>query len=437
MAMLTDARAISDRQEPVTLEDLGVSPGIVRDLAIKTLFYFGRMTRRQLCDELRIAMPAVEEVVHSLTRDGLATVLTAESYEPSSYGYALTQSGQHRAEEALARNGYVGPVPVALSEYVAKVNAQSITAMDIPREQIERGLSSLVLNPDTRRRIGWAVRSHKPLLIHGESGNGKTTVARNIGSIIGGTIEIPYAVEIAGQIVRVFDPTKHTPVPADDRLGDDDMCQPRRDARWATIRRPVVWAGGELTRQSLELVLDPDTKLYEAPLQFKANGGTLVIDDLGRQQIPAVQLLNRWIVALEAGMDHLTLHTGQTIEVPFDVLLIFSTNLPPESLADEAFLRRIRYKVEVPGPDEAEYREIFRRECSARGLAYDDDAVTHLLATWYTNRERRGSHPRDIVEAVIDAAHHDGCPSVVTVESLEDACRSYFLSPRIKPPSAE
>lgn len=431
MTMLTEVRDSSNQQGAVTLGDLGVSPGIVRDLAVKTLFYFGRMTRRQLGEELRIAMPAVEEILHDLTRDGLATVLTSESYEPSSYGYALTQMGQRRAEEALARNGYLGPVPVPLSDYIAKVNAQSITAMDISREQINRGLSSLVLNADTSRRIGWAVRSHRPLLLHGESGNGKTTVARNIGGIVGGLIEIPYAVEIAGQIVRVFDPTKHVAVPADDRADSaGDMLQPRPDARWATIRRPVVWAGGELTRQSLELVLDPDTKLYEAPLQFKANGGTLVIDDLGRQQIPAVQLLNRWIVALEAGMDHLTLHTGQTVEVPFDVLVIFSTNLPPESLADEAFLRRIRYKVEVPAPDEAEYREIFRRECVARGLAYDDAAVSHLLATWYADRERRGSHPRDVIEAVLDAAYHDDRPPTITPDSLDDACRSYFLPQR-------
>jgi predicted ATPase with chaperone activity len=194
------------------------------------------------------------------------------------------------------------------------------------------------------------------------------------------------------------------------------------------VRRPVIWAGGELTRHSLELVLDPDTKLYEAPLQLKANGGTLVIDDLGRQQIPAVQLLNRWIVALESGTDHLTLHTGQTIEVPFDVLLIFSTNLPPSSLADEAFLRRIRYKIEIPSPSESEYREIFRRECESRGLSYNDQAVDHLFATWYTGgRERRGSHPRDIVEAIVDAARHDDVAPSITAATIDDACRSYFL----------
>jgi predicted ATPase with chaperone activity len=426
--LLATTHEDTHRAEPGTLSGLGVSSSVVRDLLIKTMFYRGRMTRVELADELRIAVTPVEEILYMLTRDGLATVLTSETVNASSYGYALTAQGHRRAEEALARNAYVGPVPVAFQDYVSQVRAQSIADVEITRDDLERGLSSLVLADDTLRRIGWAVRSHKPMLIHGESGNGKTTVARNVGNIIGGTILVPYAVEIVGQIVRVFDASKHELI-ADPHADDNiDVLRPRLDGRWARVRRPVIWAGGELTRHSLELMLDPDTKLYEAPLQLKANGGTLIIDDLGRQQIPAVQLLNRWIVALESGADHLTLHTGQTVEVPFDVLLMFSTNLPPEGLADEAFLRRIRYKIEIPGPDEPEYREIFQRECALRGIAYNDDAVTHLFAAWYAGRrELRGSHPRDVVEAVIDAASHDGRAPEITSASLDDACRSYFL----------
>jgi predicted ATPase with chaperone activity len=430
MTTLAIPRVDTARVEPVTLSGLGVNPAVVRDLLLKTMFYRGRLTRMELAGELRIAVSTVEEVLHALTRDGLATVLTSETDHASSYGYTLTAQGHRRAEEALARNGYVGPVPVSISDYVAQVREQSVAGVDIPRDNLERGLGALVLNDDTLRRIGWAVRSHKPMMIHGESGNGKTTVAHNVGNIVGGTILVPYAVEIVGQIVRVFDASKHELVPDEDAADDiDALMRPRQDGRWARVRRPVIWAGGELTRHSLELILDADTKLYEAPLQLKANGGTLIIDDLGRQQIPAVQLLNRWIVALESGADHLTLHTGQTVEVPFDVLLVFSTNLPPESLADEAFLRRIRYKVEIPGPDEAEYREIFRRECEMRGIAYDDAAVTHLFSTWYAGRrEMRGSHPRDIVEAVVDAARHDDRAPAITPETLDDACRSYFLA---------
>ncbi|MEX2227429.1 MAG: ATP-binding protein [Dehalococcoidia bacterium] len=430
MTTLISPRSETARVEPVTLSGLGVSPAVVRDLLLKTMFYRGRLTRTELSDELRVALAPIEELLQAMSREGLASVLTSDTPNAASYGYTLTQQGHRRAEEALARNGYIGPVPVAVSDYVAQVRAQSIADIDIPRDELERGLGALVLNDDTLRRIGWAVRSHKPMLIHGESGNGKTTVAHKIGNVVGGTVLVPYAVEVVGQIVRVFDASKHEPV-ADEDDGDDidRLMRPRLDGRWARVKRPVIWAGGELTRHSLELVLDSDTKLYEAPLQLKANGGTLIIDDLGRQQIPAVQLLNRWIVALESGSDHLTLHTGQTVEIPFDSLLVFSTNLPPESLADEAFLRRIRYKVEIPGPDETEYREIFRRECAARGIAYDDASVTHLFATWYGDRrEMRGSHPRDVVEAVVDAARHDDRAPEITPAALDDACKSYFLA---------
>ena len=321
-------------------------------------------------------------------------------------------------------------MPVSIADYVAQVREQSIAGIDIPRRELERGLSTLVLNDDTLRRIGWAVRSHKPMMIHGESGNGKTTVAHNVGNIVGGTVLVPYAVEIVGQIVRVFDASKHEPV-RDDADGDDidALLRPRPDGRWVRVQRPVIWAGGELTRHSLELILDADTRLYEAPLQLKANGGTLIIDDLGRQQIPAVQLLNRWIVALESGADHLTLHTGQTVEVPFDVLLVFSTNLPPESLADEAFLRRIRHKIEIGNPSNEEFREIFKRVSEAKKVAYDDRGLAYPIQERYIKRNRplRANHPRDICEQILDVAGFLGTEPALSKELIDRACESYFV----------
>ena len=359
----TLAGPVVARSEPLTLADLGVNPAVVRDLALKTMYYRGRMTRSELADALKISGAAAEEVTYILTRDALATVLSAEAANTSSYIYALTLQGSTHAEEAIARNGYVGPVPVPLADYIAQVRAQSIHEFPIAAESLEAALGKLVLDRQTFERIGWAIASHKPMLIYGDSGNGKTTVARLAGAVVGGGILVPYAIDIVGQTVRVYDESKHERIGVDDASADDtDVLRPRNDRRWVHVRRPVIWAGGELTRHSLELVYDTETKLYEAPLQLKANGGTLLIDDLGRQQIAAVDLLNRWIVALEAMADHLTLHTGQTIEVPFDVLLMFSTNLPPRDLADEAFLRRIRYKVEIPSPGRDAYREIFRRE---------------------------------------------------------------------------
>jgi predicted ATPase with chaperone activity len=423
-------------REPLHMADLGVDAAIVRDIGLKTMFYQGRFTRAGLADALKVSVTVVEELLQTLVRDGLATVLSSENLNTSAHVYALTQIGSQRAEETLSRNNYVGPVPVSLAAYVQQVNDQSVAGLGIEQSRLAPGLDALVLPEETRRRVGWAVSSHRPLMIHGASGNGKTTLARNIANAIGGTIRVPYAIEVVGQIVRVFDSSKHKLAdkavasrPAD-RPEPDDLLQARTDRRWVEIERPVIWAGGELTRSSLELVYDSEMRIYESPLQLKANGGVLIIDDLGRQQIPAIQLLNRWIVALEAGVDHLTLHTGQMVEVPFDLLLIFSTNLPPEDLADEAFLRRIRYKVKVENPTETEYRAIFRRECDARGITYSNDVLERLLSAWYSSgREMRGCHPRDLVEAAVDATRSTGSGGslVLTSAIVDEACASYFL----------
>ena len=231
-----------------------------------------------------------------------------------------------------------------------------------------------------------------------------------------------------GQVVRLYDPSKHVLAHEERPLTGELFGQPRRDRRWIAIRRPVIWAGGELTRHSVELQWDERTRLYEAPLQLKANGGTLIIDDFGRQRMPALDLLNRWIGALEGNSDHLTLHTGQMVEIPFDVMVLFSTNLVPSDLADDAFLRRIRYKIELSNPTPTEFREIFRNECDRRGVRFDDSAVDHLIDHWYTaGRELRGCHPRDLVEAISDAAVFNEHAPALTPRVLDEVCLTYFL----------
>ena len=410
--VLTIDRPVADIPEPLSLDATGVNLAVVRDISLKTMFYGGRFTRSQVADALHLSIPVVDELIHLLTRDGLVSVIGAESSGERSHSYALTALGYERAEEALRRNSYVGPVPVPLVDYVRQVREQSIATMRVDHATVERALEPLVLNAATIRRVAWAAQSQKPLLIHGESGNGKTTMAQLLGSVVGGTIRIPYAVEMMGQIVRIFDEAKHQPAGARDGWSVEET-RARGDRRWVEIARPVIWAGGELTPSSLELTFDADTHIYEAPLQLKANGGIFIIDDLGRQQMPAVQLLNRWILALESQIDHLTLHTGQMAELPFDVLLLFSTNLPPEHLADEAFLRRIRYKVKIENPTADEFRRIFRRECEARHVSCDDASLEHLLRVGYDGgREFRGCHPRDILEAVIDITRSDGVTDI-------------------------
>jgi len=418
--------------EPATLEELGLEYGSLIDLTLKTLFYRMRMTRTGLADELKLAGSAMQELLTRLTQDGLATVLGAETTGFSCYMYGLTEKGMDRAETALGRSHYVGPAPVTLADYVRQVRAQTVGDVTISRADVERGLGGLVLAGTTLGRIGVAASSRRATLIYGPSGNGKTTVVRTLGGVLGGSVHIPYAVEVVGQTINVYDPSKHERIEEEaTEAAADGFMKARSDRRWVHVRRPRVWAGGELTRHSLELVYDDASKVYEAPLQLKANGGTLIIDDFGRQQMPAVQLLNRWIVALEGGVDHLTLHTGQTIEIPFDVLILFSTNLPPDRLADEAFLRRIRYKVEIPNPTQEEYLRIFEHECRSRGVPYDESAVRRLFSEWYEqhNRDMRGCHPRDLVDAIVDAARYDERSPAISIEALDEACRTYFLRP--------
>ncbi len=422
---------VSHSTEPSSVEESGIDAGLLQDLALKFLFYRGRLTRGELSHEIKLSGSVMEEVVQSLTQDGLATVLGAGSGGPSGYLYALTSKGLERAEAAIVRSGYVGPAPVALDDYIEQVRAQTVGASNVTPDDVARALESLVLPERTVARIGRAAAARKATLVYGESGNGKTTAVSAIGAILPGTIRIPYAITVAGQIVHLYDPSKHEIVEHDAAV--NGVYAERSDRRWVRVRRPVICAGGELTRHSLEFVYDSDTHVYEAPLQLKANGGTLIIDDFGRQQIPAVQLLNRWISALEGGRDHLTLHTGQTIEVPFDVLVVFSTNLPPQNLADEAFLRRIRYKIEITSPTRDEYRTIFIEECRRHEIAYEDDAVTHLLERWYDlgGRELRGCHPRDLLDAIADDASYNGREAVLTSATLDEACSTYFLEREI------
>lgn len=416
--------------EPSTAQALGLDRGLLIDLVLKTLFYGGRLTHTDLSEALKVAGSAMQELLHAITKDDLVHILGSEGgFGSSNYEYALTQKGSARANEAFGRSGYVGPAPVPLADYVRQAAEQTIRATAVTREQVQDALGELVLNDETLDRIGRAAASRRATLLYGNSGNGKSSAVKALASASPGSMFIPYAIEMLGQTVRLYDPSKH--VLLNERRSYDDgsvLSGPRLDRRWAAIERPAIWAGAELTRDSVELQWDERTRLYEAPLQLKANGGTLIIDDFGRQRMPAVELLNRWIGALEGNTDHLTLHTGQMVEIPFDVMVLFSTNLIPSDLADEAFLRRIRYKVELPNPTHDDFLNIFRRECKRRDVRFDDLAVAHLIDKWYgPNRDLRGCHPRDLVEAICDTAIFNGHAPVLTPRQLDEACSTYFL----------
>ncbi|MGD0114727.1 MAG: ATP-binding protein [Dehalococcoidia bacterium] len=416
-------------QEPAFLGETGLDAAFAAELALKALYYSAHPTAGELAETLAVSVPVMQEVLTQLTRDGLCEIVAGEGQTHAAYRYRLSGRGLERSASAFERNAYVGPAPVPLRDYIGQVRRQSAGGSGFTADVVKQALSQLVLSDSTRGRVGRAIFSGRPTLIYGPSGNGKTTIAHLLGQALAGYIAVPYALEVYGHIVRLFDPSKHERFDYEERPGD--LRRRRHDRRWAIIRRPAVLAGGELTRQGLELVLDERSKVYEAPLQMKANGGMMVIDDFGRQQIPPVELLNRWIVALEGGVDHLSLYTGQIIEVPFDVIPFFSTNLPPESLADEAFLRRIRYKVEVPNPTPTEFRTIFAQVCRERQVEHKDGTIDYLLERWYEphQRELRGCHPRDLVDAIIDAARYEGSgTAALTPAVLDEVCHTYFLT---------
>jgi predicted ATPase with chaperone activity len=361
----------------------------------------------------------------------LVEVKGTQGASRAGYTFDLTAEGRARAREALAMCQYVGPAPVPLSQYRDWVARQTIQQVHVTRTHVEEAFSWLVLNQETLDEVGPAINSGRSLFLFGESGNGKTAIAETIARMLGGAMYVPYAVEVDGQIMVVYDQLHHRPVAKD---GDADVSGLWRDSaghdpRWVLVARPVVFTGGELTLDQLDLQWDPDTKVYQAPFQVKANGGVLIIDDFGRQRVPPRDLLNRWIVPLEKRVDFLTLHTGTKFPVPFDTLLVIATNIDPKQLVEEAFLRRIHYKIRVESPTLEQYSSIFSRYCEERGIKYDPAAVRQLYQNFYHAHSiaPRGCHPRDVIDHLMDIAKYLGIKPELSPDLVDRAGRSYFL----------
>jgi predicted ATPase with chaperone activity len=415
--------------EPRTIEETGMSRGFLSDLALKTIYSVGELSGQAIAEQLRLPFSGVvEEALTYLKREQLVSITGSRGFDERAFRYSIASAGIDRVREALNRSQYVGPAPVTLDAYQEVMRSQSISGVAVSSERVQQALSSLVINSTMLMKIGPAVNSGRSIFLFGPPGNGKTVIAKAMASMLGGEIYIPYAMEVDGHIIKVFDELNHQAV---DEL-NDSASRPeggRHDRRWILIQRPIVVTGGELTLESLDLVYDDTSKYYEAPFQMKANGGMFLIDDFGRQQVRPRDLLNRWIVPLETRVDYLTLHTGKKIEIPFDQLIVFSTNIDPKALVDEAFLRRIRHKIQVGNPSEREFYEIFLRVAAERDVPFDQEGFMYLMRNYYLQmkRELRAVHPRDIVDQIIDIAHYRGVEPALTEELIDQACSSYFV----------
>jgi predicted ATPase with chaperone activity len=423
--------------QPRSIDATGLTLAAIANLALKTLYVHGSVLGHEIAEILKLPyVTIVDDVLEQLRHERLIEVKGSTSVGKAAYRYAMLQKGQARARELMHRNQYVGPAPVPLAAYVERVRAQSLTGQTIPDDTLRRALASLVLSDAVINQLGPAINSGKAMFIFGNVGNGKTTIAEAIGAILPGAIWIPHAIDVDGQIIRLYDPGHHRAV--EEKATPEIRSGALRylpskgelyDQRWVLIHRPLIEVGGELTLKNLSPVFDPVTKFFEAPYQLKANGGVFLVDDLGRQRIRPHTLLNRWIVPLEKRIDHLPLVGGQTVNVPFDVLVIFATNLKPEDLVDEAYLRRIRYKINVPDPTWDEYREIFKREAAKRNIPYAEEGLRHLIAEYYNKRGQpaRGCHPRDLLEGLALLARFRGVAPRMTKEMIDLACLPYFL----------
>lgn len=406
---------------PRSVEDTGLDLSFIADLIMKHIIFMGEFTLKDVSEKIKLPIQIVDTAVDTLRREHLVEVKGAAGYAKETYKFNITGQGKVRGTELLDICRYVGPAPVPLEVYKKLVELQTVKNIVVIETIVKKAFSHLVISDGLLKMLGPAISSGKAMFIYGPPGNGKTTIAETIGRLLPETVYIPSAIIVGGQIIAIFDPVNHFP---SDKKPTEEF-----DERWILIRRPVIMAGGELTLRMLDLDFNPISKFYEAPLQMKSNNGLFILDDFGRQQMDPHSLLNRWIVPLERRTDFMTLHTGMKFDIPFDQLVIFSTNLEPKKLVDEAFLRRIRYKIKIDHPSEKEYKMIFIKVCESNGIEFKADVYDYLLENYYKRLDVKlnACHPRDIIDHIIDDAHYYNHPPQLSREGIEIAWKNYFV----------
>ena len=401
---------------PNTIEDTGLSLPDLLNLALKAMYAANAETPSAVADILKVPMRIVQQLFESAKERKLLEVLGAAGLRVNAeLRFALTEKGKQWAAEALNQNQYVGPAPVPLADFIERIERQRITNERVDREAIVAAFADLIVPDPFISQIGPAINSGQSILLYGPPGNGKTSFAERIGRVFRSVVYVPYCFEVEGQIIKVFDPGIHEPIHKNTESGGGRTLALRRedfDRRWVACKRPFIVAGGELTLEMLDLSFNQLAKFYEAPLHVKALGGIFMIDDFGRQIVSPEALLNRWIVPLERRVDYLKLHTGKSFSLPFDELVIFSTNLTPKKLMDPAFLRRIPYKLEIPGPSGDDFRQIFNGISKARGLETSDQVVTAVMtAIQQLDGTALASYqPKFIVDQVLAACKFENIP---------------------------
>lgn len=413
--------------EPHSIEETGLTASLIETLMLKYVALIGSASGRQIADNICLPLPLLEPIYQSLRQRQL--FVHTGSAQLGDYVYTLTDQGRQRAKAAMEQCSYIGAAPVPLDEYIVSVDAQSVRAEAPRRAQLQKAFADISVEPTFLDTLGPAINSGAGLFLYGAPGNGKTTLAKRMTMCFGQSIWIPRTITDDGQYIKLFDAAYHEPMEA---ASSGILKSAEHDRRWVKVRRPTVIAGGELTMDSLEIRHDAASNVGESPLQLKSNCGCLLIDDFGRQRMSPQELLNRWIVPLENRCDYLTLATGKKIQVPFDQLIIFSTNLDPTSLADEAFLRRIPYKLEVKDPSREEFHLLFKVMAKQLHCEFRPDAVDYLIEKHYRpiNRPLRRCQPRDLLSQVRNFCVYNGLPVEMRPEHFDRAVHSYFTMVR-------